>query len=269
VAGLNESVHYAVEGSVAYLMMNRPQASNAQDRAIRDGLVDGCRRAEQDPQVRVMVLGGVGGRAFSAGADLKEMAAAPELGPEEKFRHYRALQAMTKPVIAAIDGVCLAGGLELALACDIRLATAGSTFGLPEPRWGLTGGIGLVHLSRVIPLGEAMLIHLTGAPVDARRAYEIGLVQRLLPDRAALDRECAQVAEQIGAGSSAAVAAIKDVVRSTPWRSPEEAESYATTVRARTAKTAAWREGPQSFVAERPGYRAAQDAAPDAQSTPK
>jgi enoyl-CoA hydratase/carnithine racemase len=208
VAGLNESVHYAVEGSVAYLMMNRPQASNAQDRAIRDGLVDGCRRAEQDPQVRVMVLGGVGGRAFSAGADLKEMAAAPELGPEEKFRHYRALQAMTKPVIAAIDGVCLAGGLEFALACDIRLATAGSTFGLPEPRWGLTGGIGLV-------------------------------------------------------------AAIKDVVRSTPWRSPEEAESYATTVRARTAKTAAWREGPQSFVAERPGYRAAQDAAPDAQSTPK
>jgi enoyl-CoA hydratase/carnithine racemase len=246
---LSEAVRYVADGPVAHLILNRPKVLNAQDRAVRDGLVEGCRLAGQDPRVRVVILGGAGGRAFSAGADLKEMAAHPDLPPEEKFRHYRAVESMAKPVIAAIDGFCLAGGLELALACDIRLATAGSSFGLPEPRWGLTGGIGLIALSRMVPLGEAMLLHLTGAPIDARRAYEIGLVQRLLPDRAALDQECAALAGQICAGGSEAIAAIKDIVRTTRWQSPAAAESYAAEARTRMAATAAWREGPRAFAA--------------------
>ena len=94
--------------------------------------------------------------------------------------------ARTKPAIAAIDGYAIGGGFELALACDIRVATADSWFGLPEPRAGMLGQYGLDHLSRVIPLGEALKLQLTGGRIDARRAHDIGLIQEVSPDRSSM-----------------------------------------------------------------------------------
>ena len=90
---------------------------------------------------------------------------------------------MFKPIIAAIDGYCVAGGLELSLQCDMRIATAKSEFGLPEPRWSLTAGYGLHNLSRMIPLGEALSMQLRGHRIGAERAYQIGLIQEVVPDR--------------------------------------------------------------------------------------
>ena len=116
-------------------------------------------------------------------------------------------------VIAAIDGFCLAGGLELALRCDIRIATEKSTFGLPEPRRSLLAGYGLHNLSRMIPLGEALHIQLTGTPISSQRAYDIGLIQRRVTDRDALMKEADAVADDICLCAPLAVKAIKTIVK--------------------------------------------------------
>jgi len=112
-----------------------------------------------------------------------------------------------------VAGWCVAAGFELALLCDIRLATRQSRFGMPEPRRSLLGGPGLHVLSRVIPLGEAMLVQLTGSPLGAERAYAIGLVQRLAEDRDELMAEADAIATEIEQCAPLAVQAIKRVVR--------------------------------------------------------
>ena len=126
-----------------------------------------------------------------------------------------------KPMIAAINGYCLAGGLEMALACDIRIATEPSRFGLPEPRRSLLAGYGLHNLSRMIPLGEALHMQLTGTHITAERAYQIGLVQRLVPDREALLAEADAVADEIVLCAPLAVQAIKKVVKTGRSLPPE------------------------------------------------
>jgi enoyl-CoA hydratase/carnithine racemase len=120
--------------------------------------------------------------------------------------------ARRKPIIAAVDGYALGGGFELALACDIRVATEVSRFGLPEPRAGMLAQYGLGHLSRMIPLGEALRLQLTGSQIAARRAYGIGLVQELCPDRAAMFASAAKLADAIARCSPPAVRAIRRVV---------------------------------------------------------
>ena len=157
---------------------------------------------------------------FSAGADLKEMsqrdsaAGAPVTGRSAgRADGFGAMRDCRKPVVAAIDGYCVAGGFELSLMCDIRVASEHSQFGLPEPRRSLLAGPGLHNLSRMIPLGEALLIQLTGSYIPARRAYEIGLVQRLAPDRAGVMAEANAIADEILLGAPLAVQAIKRITK--------------------------------------------------------
>jgi enoyl-CoA hydratase/carnithine racemase len=119
----------------------------------------------------------------------------------------------SKPVIAAIDGYCMAGGMEIALYCDIRLATRKSSFAVPEPKRHLLSGPAFVHLSRMIPLGEAMRIELTGDPIDAERAYQIGLVQGLYDDRAVLEVAADEMAGRIMENSPLAVQFLKRIVK--------------------------------------------------------
>ena len=186
-----------------YVTLNRPEALNAQNDEMRELLVGAIGQLETDADLLVAIVNGAGGRAFSAGADIKELAGEPSarIVPEHQrwqWRHFEAFRWASKPIIAAIDGYCVGGGLELANYCDVRVATEASRFGQPEPRT-VGGGPGpALHQARTaMPLGEALLVALTAAPMSAQRAYEVGLVQRLCPDADALLAEADAIADQM------------------------------------------------------------------------
>ncbi|HEY0279822.1 MAG TPA: crotonase/enoyl-CoA hydratase family protein [Solirubrobacterales bacterium] len=179
-------VRYERLGAAAVLTIDRPERRNAVDGATARELRAGLERFEADDGARALVLTGAGGEAFCAGADLKAMDLDVDdpAGPMGFSR-----LAASKPTIAAIDGWCLAGGLELALWCDLRVATPGSTFGCFERRWGvpLIDG-GTQRLPRVIGLGRALDLILSGRPVDAEEAERIGLVTAVTAPGGHLER---------------------------------------------------------------------------------
>jgi enoyl-CoA hydratase/carnithine racemase len=191
---MGEELRYERVGAAAVLTIDRPERRNAVDdataRLFRQGLDD----FEADEGARVLVLTGAGGEAFCAGADLKALDLDVD-HPDGPMGPTRLTPA--KPAIAAVDGWCLAGGVELALWCDLRLATPQSTFGLFERRWGvpLVDG-GTQRLPRTIGIGRALELILTGRPVDAEEAHRIGLVNELTAPGAHLDRAL-ELAERI------------------------------------------------------------------------
>jgi enoyl-CoA hydratase len=189
--GLADSgpVLYERHGAAAVVSIDRPQRRNAVDGATAEGLHSALVRFEGEEDARAMVLTGTGGVAFCAGADLK---AIETLGgrlnsPEGPMGFTRLTPS--KPTIAAISGFALAGGLELALWCDLRIATSGSKFGYPERRWGvpLIDG-GTQRLPRIVGLGRALDLILTGRIVDASEAHAMGLLTEVVPDGTHLQR---------------------------------------------------------------------------------
>jgi enoyl-CoA hydratase/carnithine racemase len=251
----SEVLRYAKEGRKAYLTLNRPKALNALNLELRSSLVEALDTVESDDEVLVAILCGEGGRAFSSGADLKETAerdaAGPVGGATGRIPAFDALRDCRKPLIAAIDGYCVAAGLEISLLCDIRVATMQSQFGLPEPRRSLLAGPGLHYLSRIVPLGEAMLMQLTGSFISAERAYQIGLVQRLAPDRQALMDEANAIADDILLGAPLAVQAIKRVVRIARNLPPEYSEHFAGPIEEVVYASEDRLEGPRAFAEKR------------------
>jgi enoyl-CoA hydratase/carnithine racemase len=229
-----EVLSYEVRDKKAYIAMRRPQAMNALNRELMKALAEAFTEADQDEDVFVVILTGEGGRAFSAGGDLKEAAirleAGQDIGDDGSSRS-KAMRAhpkvakggampgfdevndCSKPVIAAIDGYCMAGGLEIALYCDFRLATRKSTFAMPEPRRNLLSGPAFVHLSRMIPLGDALMMELTAEPISSDRAYQIGLIQGVYEDREALDAAVEAAAGAILRNSPLAVQFLKRIVK--------------------------------------------------------
>lgn len=198
------------DGHVAVITINRPEARNALDPEHDAALGAAVDRFEADDDLRVAVLTGAGDVAFSAGADLRTLIpsfrgrvrAGEE--PPWNFGGFTAVER-TKPMIAALNGHALAGGCEMALACDIRLAAPNATIGLAETKWAIIPGAGgTVRLPRAVPLGIAMEMILTGDPVDAAEAYRIGLVNRVVPaDR--LRDEAVALARTIAARGPLAV----------------------------------------------------------------
>src|SRR5918994_3551396 len=191
-------VRYERSGAAAVLTIDRPGRRNAVDAETADELLSGYRRFEDDDDARVLVLTGEGDEAFCAGADLKAIAAAaedPERAaeapvidrPEGPMGFTRLVP--TKPAIAAISGWCLAGGLELALWCDLRIATETARLGYPERRWGvpLIDG-GTQRLPRIIGQGKALEMILTGRIVEAPEALEWSLVNEVVPPGRHIDR---------------------------------------------------------------------------------
>ncbi|MGN6664482.1 MAG: crotonase/enoyl-CoA hydratase family protein [Solirubrobacterales bacterium] len=190
----SSEVRYERQGAAAVLTIDRPQRRNAIDAATARGLRRGLDEFEADDGARALVLTGAGGEAFCAGADLKaiDLDVDDPAGPEGITR-----MTPSKPAIAAIDGWCLAGGLELALWCDLRLATPKSVFGCFERRWGvpLIDG-GTQRLPRAIGMGRALEMIITGRPVPAEEAHRIGLVNEVVEPGAHLERAL-ELAERI------------------------------------------------------------------------
>jgi enoyl-CoA hydratase len=186
-------VHYAVEDQIAMLTIDRPHRLNALDTRSIDALTDGFGRAGADPQVRVVVLRAAGDRAFCVGADLKEDAPAEGAGSgsstrERGLRLFQAIHEVYKPTIAALNGMALGVGLEIALACDLRLATPGASLGLPEAKVGLGAMFGAVVLPRLLPSAVALQMLYTGEPISADEALRWGLVNAVVPgDRLAAE----------------------------------------------------------------------------------
>jgi enoyl-CoA hydratase len=189
-------VRYEERGVARVLTIDRPERRNAVDAPTAAELRDGFRRFDEDADARVLIVTGAGGEAFCAGADLKAMSN-PIMAPEGPMGFTRLVSS--KPTIAAVDGWCVAGGLEIACWCDIRIAGDGSMFGCLERRWGvpLIDG-GTVRLPQIVGLGRALDLILTARAIDAAEAHAIGLVTRVVPKGSALDAALA-LAEQIGA----------------------------------------------------------------------
>lgn len=191
---MTDELRYERVGAAAVLTVDRSERRNAIDAAAAEAFRQGLKDFEADEGARVLVLTGAGGEAFCAGADLKAMNLDVE-NPDGPMGPTRLTPA--KPAIAAVDGWCLAGGVELALWCDMRIATPQSTFGLFERRWGvplLDGGT--QRLPRVIGMGRALELILTGRPVPAEEAHRIGLVNEITEPGQHLDRAL-ELAERI------------------------------------------------------------------------
>lgn len=198
----NEATLVERQDGVGWITLNRPDSINAINDAIRREVPAALREFDEDRRVRVIVLRGAGPRGFCAGADLKEQRpaapAATASTPPAGASWIEAFDQARKPVIAALHGYCLGGGLEIALACDLRLASADAVFGLPETGLGLIpGGGGTQRLPRIVGLGRALDLLFSGERIDAAEAHRIGLITRLAPSREALAEQAGQLAQRL------------------------------------------------------------------------
>jgi len=210
---------YERQGAVAYLTFNRPAARNAMTFAMYDGLYAACEHVDADDRVRVFVLRGAGDKAFVAGTDISQFqaftTAADALGYEQKINRYVGrLEAVRKPTIAAIRGYCVGGGAVLALACDLRLASADAQFGVPIART-LGNTLSTQNVGRMVALlGDARTKELlfTARLVDADEGQALGLYNAVVPAEQLAVRTL-ELAEQIAANAPLTLRSIKEAVR--------------------------------------------------------
>lgn len=182
-ASIEEQVRYEVADRAAWITLNRPERRNALSSAVLRRLVDLFGEADNDDDVSLLVVTGAGGKAFCAGRDLKELdglgraADPPMRGPHRNT--FEALFEVGKPTLAVINGFALAGGFELAMACDLRIATDSSTFGMPEARIGMGANFATVLLPRLVPRAVALELLYTGRRFGADEALRLGLLNRV------------------------------------------------------------------------------------------
>jgi enoyl-CoA hydratase/carnithine racemase len=218
---VNESVRYEREGAVAWVTIDRPEARNALNQAVRTGLFDAVARFNAD-DAAVLVLTGAGDQAFCAGGDLKEMAElALEVPPPDFLPIFGRNVTVEKPTIAAVNGVAFAGGFLLAQMCDLCVAVEHARFGITEVKVG-RGAPWAMPLPWLVPPRVALELLLTGDPIDAARARDIGLVNRVVPG-AELRGSVQALAETIAANAPLSVRAAKEMVyRAAVGRSEDE-----------------------------------------------
>ena len=248
---VSEAVLFEVADRVAWVTINRPEARNAINQAVSEGLAEAWERVEADDDVAVAVLTGAGEAAFSAGADLKEMAARAERGLPSHFVGGRLAEGgVTKPVIAAVNGVAFAFGFNLVMQCDLCVAADHSRFGIFEARVG-RGSPWASQLGWLIPPRAAIELLCTAEPISAQRAYELGLANRVVP-AAELRTATAELAAAIAANAPLTVRAGKAMIRATAGLSPDEAAAVADEIYQPVYASDDAQEGPRAFAEKRP-----------------
>jgi crotonobetainyl-CoA hydratase len=247
-------------GHILLVTLNRPDALNAINLAVTLGLGDALEQAEHDPAIWAVVLTGAGDRAFSAGVDLKAIARGEPLMPADPARAAWGFAGYVthhigKPTIAAVNGFALGGGTEVSLASDLVVAAETASFGLPEVTRGIYAGAGGVfRLPAQIPKKIAMEMILTGQPISARRAYELGLVNRVIPQAEVVDAAL-ELAGRIADNAPLAVQASKRIANGIrDGRVPAEAGLWelAQSEGADLMRSADAAEGPRAFAEKRP-----------------
>ncbi len=253
-------VIYEVRDRIAWLTVNRPEKLNALDRATVQEIDRAVATAGESDRVGALIVTGAGDKAFVAGADINELA---RQTPVEGERYARAgqavfsrLEALGKPSIAAINGYALGGGLELALACTLRIASEAARLGLPETTLAIIPGYGgTQRLSRLVGRGPALEMILTGEPIDAREAHRIGLVNRVVPasDLAAAAERLARTLLQRG---PVALRCALQAVREGLEMPQAEGLAHEASLFGLTCATEDMREGTRAFLEKRkPTYR--------------
>jgi len=234
-------------GRVMVITLNRPEAMNAINGALSEGLRSAVQELDSDSGLTAGVVTGAG-KGFCSGMDLKAFSRGEDIGPMLEFVQNGA----TKPLVGAIEGFALAGGLELALSCDLLVAARGAKLGIPEVGVGLfAAGAGLFRLPGRVGYGTAMEMAITGDPITAEEAADHGLVSRLTEPGGALG-EALALAERIARNAPLAVAASKQLIRATQGATEEELWKMQRPHMATVWKSDDAKEGPRAFAEKRP-----------------
>ncbi|MBB6290531.1 enoyl-CoA hydratase [Pseudomonas sp. SJZ103] len=242
-----------LEDHIALVTLNRPLARNAINEEMAVALEAIVSRTEADQDVWVIVLTGTGSDVFCAGADLKEVAAGRAAGLFTRNGFAGFVDAeRRKPWIAAVNGKALAGGCEIALACDLVIAAQNASFALPEVSRGvLAAAGGLFRLPRALPRNIAIEMALTGDSIDATRGVELGLVNRMVP-HPVLVEEALKLAARITRNAPIAVRESLHVMRQVPDLDTDALRELTRRCRDRVADSEDYQEGPRAFVEKRP-----------------
>jgi enoyl-CoA hydratase len=250
-----ETLQLTVEGRVATVTLDRPKVLNALNAAMLLELDEAFAGLADNATVRVVLLCGAGGKAFAAGADINELAAADADSGEQLARRgqrvFRRIETLGKPVIACIDGFALGGGCELAMACTLRLASEAARLGQPEIKLGILPGYGgSQRLPRLVGQGAALKMILTGAMVSAAEALRIGLVDEVVAGDGLMTRAI-ELAEQIAGMPPLAVAASIEAVGRGADMTLDDALALEAGIFGRLCGTEDKREGTAAFLEKR------------------
>jgi enoyl-CoA hydratase/carnithine racemase len=255
-----ETILFEVRNQIGWVTFNRPESMNAVNRQMARELVEACKQIEDDAAIRLAIFTGAGERAFSAGMDLKERAEsavspierrAAKLSGTTINSQSRAVAALTKPTIAAIRGYCVGGGLEFALACDMRIAAEDAKLGLAEVKRGIIPGAGgTQRLARTVGVAKALEICLTGDNVSGAEAEKLGLVNHAVP-AADVMKAAEDLAGRILKGAPMSVAFIKEAIKKGMELPLDEGLRLEADLSAMIATTDDSKEGPRAFTEKR------------------
>ena len=242
------------EGRVAILTINRPDKLNALNQEVRDRMLELLDEIEHDDSIGVVVLTGAGEKSFIAGADIGEFEGRSPFDQREAMKSPRIFDVAAtfpKPVIAMVNGFCLGGGCELAMSCDMRIASEKARFGQPEIKLGLIpGGGGTQRLPRLVGLGHAMRLTLTGEMIGAAEAERIGLVEMVVPHEE-LRAKTLELASKIAAMSPLTVHVTKQAIRASQRMSIDEGIAYERDLFCLCFSTEDKEEGVAAFLGKR------------------
>lgn len=244
---MGDEVLIETHGKILLITLNRPTAMNAINEALVAGLLAAIDELERDKALTVAVLAGAGQRAFSAGMDLKAFSRGEDMRGIYQFIQ----RGSTKPLVAAIEGLALAGGLEMALTCDLLVAAKGAKLGIPEVKVGLFASAGgVMRLPSRVGFGRAMEMALTGEPILAEEAFERGLVSRLTEPGEAVAAGL-ELAELIARNAPLGVSSSKRVIRATQGASEADLWELQRPLEEAILASADAQEGPLAFAEKR------------------